>query len=79
VVRACDLGSGPVASWAKLLNVLSICREWDGMPSTLMRRYGILLLLLSTRLLPVLQSGGGYLCEAGYTRWGMPDSLVPGQ
>jgi hypothetical protein len=29
VVRACDLGSGLVASWAKLLNVLSTCREWD--------------------------------------------------
>jgi hypothetical protein len=27
VVRAWDLGSGPVASWAKLLNVLSTCRE----------------------------------------------------
>jgi hypothetical protein len=29
VVRAWDLGSGPVASWAKLLNVLNTCREWD--------------------------------------------------
>jgi hypothetical protein len=29
VVRAWDLGSGPVASWPKLLNVLSTCREWD--------------------------------------------------
>jgi hypothetical protein len=29
VVRAWDLGSGAVASWAKLLNVLSTCREWD--------------------------------------------------
>jgi hypothetical protein len=43
-----------------------------------MRRYGILLLLLSIRLLPGLQSGGGYLCEAGCTRWGTSDSLVPG-
>jgi hypothetical protein len=43
-----------------------------------MRRHGILLLLLSIRLLPGLQPGGGYLCEAGCTRWGMPDSLVPG-
>jgi hypothetical protein len=42
-----------------------------------MKRHGILLLLLSIRLLPGLQPGGGYLCEAGYTRWGMPDSLVP--
>jgi hypothetical protein len=24
-----------------------------------------------------LQPGGWYLCEAGCTRWGMPDSLVP--
>jgi hypothetical protein len=38
----------------------------------------ILLLLLSIRLLPGLQPGGGYLCEAGCTRWGLPDSLVPG-
>jgi hypothetical protein len=38
----------------------------------------ILLLLLSIRLLPGLQPGGGYMCEAGCTRWGMPDSLVPG-
>jgi hypothetical protein len=29
VVRAWDLGSGLVASWAKLLNVLSTCWEWD--------------------------------------------------
>jgi hypothetical protein len=43
-----------------------------------MRRHGILLLLLSIRLLPGLQLGGGYLCEAGCTRWGTPDSLVPG-
>jgi hypothetical protein len=42
-----------------------------------MRRHGILLLLLSTRLLPGLQPGGGYMCEAECTRWGMPDSLVP--
>jgi hypothetical protein len=38
----------------------------------------ILLLLLSIRLQPGLQPGGGYLCEAGCTRWGMPDSIVPG-
>jgi hypothetical protein len=43
-----------------------------------MRWHGILLLLLSIRLLPVLQPGGGYICEAGCTGWGMPDSLVPG-
>jgi hypothetical protein len=43
-----------------------------------MRGHGILLLLLSIRLLPGLQPGGGYMCEAGCTRWGMPDSLVPG-
>jgi hypothetical protein len=45
-----------------------------------MRRHEILLLLLllSIRLLPGLQPGGGYLCEAGCTGWGMPDSLVPG-
>jgi hypothetical protein len=43
-----------------------------------MRRHEILLLLLSIRLLPGLQLGGGYLCEAGCTRWGMPDSVVPG-
>jgi hypothetical protein len=43
-----------------------------------MRRHGILLLLLLIRLLPGLQLGGGYLCEAGCTRWGMPDGLVPG-
>jgi hypothetical protein len=43
-----------------------------------MRRHMILLLLLSIRLLPGLQPGGGYMCEAGCTRWGMPDSLVPG-
>jgi hypothetical protein len=43
-----------------------------------MRRYGILLLLLSIRLLPGLQPGGGYMCEAGCTKWGIPDSLVPG-
>jgi hypothetical protein len=43
-----------------------------------MKWYGILLLLLSVRLLPGLQPGGGYLCEAGCTRWGMPDNLVPG-
>jgi hypothetical protein len=43
-----------------------------------MRRHGILLLLLTIRLLPGLQPGGGYLCEAGCTRWGMLDSLVPG-
>jgi hypothetical protein len=43
-----------------------------------MRRHGILLLLLSIRLLPGLQPEGGYLCEAGCTRWGKPDSLVPG-
>jgi hypothetical protein len=42
-----------------------------------MRGHGILLLLLSIRLLPGLQLGG-YLCEAGCTRWGMPDSLVNG-
>jgi hypothetical protein len=29
VVRAWDLGSGLVASRAKLLNILSTCREWD--------------------------------------------------
>jgi hypothetical protein len=79
VVRAWDLGFGLVASWAKLLNVLSTCRNGTGKPSTLMRRHGILLLLLlSIRVLPGLQPGGGYLCEAGCTRWGMPDSLVPG-
>jgi hypothetical protein len=43
-----------------------------------MRRHGILLLLRSIRLLPGLQPEGGYLCEAGCTRWGMPDSLVLG-
>jgi hypothetical protein len=43
-----------------------------------MTRHGILLLLLSIRLLLDLQPGGGYLCEAGCTRWGMPDSLVTG-
>jgi hypothetical protein len=43
-----------------------------------MRQHGILLLLLSIRLLPGLQPGGGYLCEAGCNRWGMLDSLVPG-
>jgi hypothetical protein len=25
-----------------------------------------------------LAMGGGYMCEDGCTRWGMPDSLVPG-
>jgi hypothetical protein len=29
VVRAWDFGSGPVDSWAMLLNVLSTCQEWD--------------------------------------------------
>jgi hypothetical protein len=29
MVRAWDLGFGPVAFWAKLLNVLNTCREWD--------------------------------------------------
>jgi hypothetical protein len=24
-----------------------------------------------------MQPGGGYMCEAGCTVWGMPDSLVP--
>jgi hypothetical protein len=43
-----------------------------------MRRHGILLLLLSIRLLPGLQPGGGYFFETGCTRWGMPDGLVPG-
>jgi hypothetical protein len=43
-----------------------------------MRWHGILLLLLLIRLLPGLQPGGRYLCEAGCTRWDMPDSLVPG-
>jgi hypothetical protein len=43
-----------------------------------MRRHGILLVLLSIRLLPGLQPGGGYLRETGCTRWGMPDSLVSG-
>jgi hypothetical protein len=43
-----------------------------------MRRYGILLLLLSICLLSGLQPEGGYLYESGCTRWGMPDSLVPG-
>jgi hypothetical protein len=43
-----------------------------------MRQYRILLLLLSIRLLTGLQPGGGYLCEAGCTKRGMPDSLVPG-
>jgi hypothetical protein len=43
-----------------------------------MRWHEILLLLLSICLLPGLQPGGGYLCEAGCTRWGIPDSLVPG-
>jgi hypothetical protein len=43
-----------------------------------MRQHRILLLLLSICLLPGLQPGGGYLCEAGGTRSGMPDSLVPG-
>jgi hypothetical protein len=42
-----------------------------------MRRYEILLLLLSIRLLPGLQPGGGYMCEAGCTGWGMSDSLIP--
>jgi hypothetical protein len=78
VVRAWDLGSGPVASWAKLLNVLTLVGNGTGKPSTLMRRHGILLLLLSIRVLPGLQPGGGYLCEARCTRWGMLDSLVPG-
>jgi hypothetical protein len=77
VVRAWDLGSGPVASWAKLLNILALVGNGTGKPSTLMRRHWILLLLLSIRLLPGLQPRGGYLCEAGCTRWGMPDSLVP--
>jgi hypothetical protein len=43
-----------------------------------MRRYGILLLLISIRLLPGLQPGGGYMCKAGCTVWGIPDSPVPG-
>jgi hypothetical protein len=43
-----------------------------------MRQHGILLLLLSIRLLPGLQLGGGYLFEDGCTRCGMPDSLVSG-
>jgi hypothetical protein len=43
-----------------------------------MRRHEILLLLLSIRLLPGLELGGGYMCEARCTRWGMLDSLVPG-
>jgi hypothetical protein len=38
----------------------------------------MILLLLLIRLLPGLQPGGEYLCDAGCTRWGMPDSLVPG-
>jgi hypothetical protein len=29
VVKAWNLGSGPVASWAKFLNVLSTCWAWD--------------------------------------------------
>jgi hypothetical protein len=28
VVRAWDLGSGPMASWAKCLKVLNTCRKW---------------------------------------------------
>jgi hypothetical protein len=32
--------------WVKCLNVLSTCREWAGKPSTLMRWWGILLLLI---------------------------------
>jgi hypothetical protein len=38
----------------------------------------MLLPLISIRLLPGLQLGGGYMCEAGCTKWGSPDSLVPG-
>jgi hypothetical protein len=49
-----------------------------GKPSTLMKRYEILILLISIRLLPGLQLGGGYMGEAGCTKWGTPDSLVPG-
>jgi hypothetical protein len=43
-----------------------------------MIRYGILLLLISIRLQPGLQLEGGYMCEAGCTVWGIPDSPVPG-
>jgi hypothetical protein len=46
VVRAWDPGSGPVVMWVKFLNILSTCRVWTGKPSTLMRRRGILPLLL---------------------------------
>jgi hypothetical protein len=43
-----------------------------------MRRYGILLLLISIRLLPGLQPEGGYMREAGCTVWGIQIALYPG-
>jgi hypothetical protein len=51
VVRAWDLGSGPMALWAKLLNVLTLVRNGTDKPSTLTRRCGnFSLLLLSVHL-----------------------------
>jgi hypothetical protein len=35
-------------------------------------------LLISSIHLPGSLPGGGYLCEAACTKWGIPDSLVPG-
>jgi hypothetical protein len=75
VVRAWDLGSGPVVMWVKFLNVLSTCRYGTGKPSTLMRRLGMGLSLLL-----------GFALTASY-RWcmvipgilrGIPDSLHQG-
>jgi hypothetical protein len=43
-----------------------------------MRRCRNLLLIILSIHLPDLQPGGGYMCEAGCTVWGTPDSLVPG-
>jgi hypothetical protein len=70
VVRPWDLGSGPMASWAKLFNILSTCRDGTGKPSTLMRWYGILLLLILSILLSGTQLRGGYICETRCTEWG---------
>jgi hypothetical protein len=78
VVRAWDLGSGPVASWAKLLNILALVENGTDKPSTLMRRHEILLLLLSIRLLPGLQREEGTCVRLGVLGGACQIALYPG-
>jgi hypothetical protein len=56
---------------------LALVTNGTSKPSTLMRWCGILLLLILSIHMSDSPSRGGYMCEAKYTVWGIPDSVVP--